>query len=90
MTKAELVSKLAEDSKVTKKSANAMLNSLIAAVKEGLKKEGKVRLDGLGTFVVAERKARTGFNPRTKAKIKIPATKAPRFRAAQALKDSVK
>ena len=72
------------------KSANAMLNSLVAAIKEGLKKEGKVRLDGLGTFVVAERKARTGVNPRTKAKIKIPATKAPRFRAAQALKDSVK
>ena len=90
MTKAELVSKLAEDSKVTKKSANAMLNSLVASIKESLKKEGKVRLDGLGTFVVAERKARTGVNPRTKAKIKIPATKTPRFRAAQALKDSAK
>ena len=72
------------------KSANAMFNSLVTAIKEGLKKEGKVRLDGLGTFVVAERKARTGVNPRTKAKIKIPATKAPLFRAAQALKDSVK
>jgi len=39
---------------------------------------------------VVDRKARTGVNPQTKAKIKIPATKAPRFRAAQALKDSVK
>ena len=75
MTKAELVSKLAEDSKVTKKSANAMLNSLVAAIQESLKKEGKVRLDGLGTFVVVERKARTGVNPQTRAKIKIPATK---------------
>ena len=90
MTKAELVSKLAEHSKVTKKSANTMLNSLVAVVRESLKKEGKVRLDGLGTFVVVKRKARTGVNPRTKAKINIPATKAPRFRAAQPLKDSVK
>ena len=72
------------------KSVNAMYNSLVTAIKEGLKKEGKVRLNGLGTFVVAKRKARTGVNPRTKAKIKIPATKAPLFRAAQALKDSVK
>ena len=71
-------------------SANAMLNSLVASIKESLKKEGKVRLDGLGTFIVVDRKARTGVNPQTKAKIKIPATKAPRFRAAQALKDSVK
>jgi nucleoid DNA-binding protein len=46
MTKAELVSKLVEDSKVTKKSFNAMFNSLVAAIQESLKKEGKVRLDG--------------------------------------------
>jgi hypothetical protein len=42
----------------------------------------------LGTFAVAERKARTGVNPQTGAKIKIPATKAPTFRAAKALKDA--
>jgi predicted GIY-YIG superfamily endonuclease/nucleoid DNA-binding protein len=90
MTKAEIVSKLAEETKVTKKVAAAMLDSLVRTLQAGLKDGGKIRIDGLGTFVVVERKARTGVNPQTQAKIKIPATKAPAFRAAKALKEAVK
>jgi predicted GIY-YIG superfamily endonuclease/nucleoid DNA-binding protein len=90
MTKAELVSKLAEETKVTKKVATAMLDTLVKTLQSGLKDGGKIRIDGLGTFAVADRKARNGVNPQTKAKIKIPATKAPVFRAAKALKDAVK
>ena len=90
MTKAEIVSKLAEETKVTKKVAAAMLDSLVKTLHAGLKDGGKIRIDGLGSFVVVERKARTGVNPQTQAKIKIPATKAPAFRAAKALKEAVK
>jgi DNA-binding protein HU-beta len=90
MTKAELVSKLAEETKVTKKVAAAMLDSLVKTLQSGLKDGGRMRIDGLGTFEVADRKARNGVNPRTGAQIKIPATKAPVFRAAKALKEAVK
>ena len=90
MTKVELVSTLAEETKVTKKVAAAMLDSLVNTLQAGLKDGGRIRIDGLGTFVVVERKARTGVNPQTQAKIKIPATKAPAFRAAKALKEAVK
>jgi DNA-binding protein HU-beta len=90
MTKADLVSKLAEEGKVTKKVAATMLSTLVKTLQEGLKQEGKIRIDGLGTFLVVDRKARTGVNPRTKAEIEIPATKAPAFRAAKALKEAVK
>jgi putative endonuclease len=90
MKKAEIVAKLAEDAKVTKKVAAAMLDSLVKTLQGGLKDGGKIRIDGLGTFVVVDRKARTGVNPQTQAKIKIPATKAPAFRAAKALKEAVK
>lgn len=90
MTKAELVAKLAEETKVTKKVAAAMLGSLVKTLQAGLKDGARIRIDGLGTFAVADRKARNGVNPQTRAKIKIPATKAPVFRAAKALKDAVK
>jgi DNA-binding protein HU-beta len=90
MTKAELVSKLAEETKVTRKVAAAMLDSLVKTLQAGLKEGGKIRIGGLGTFAVADRQARTGVNPRTRAKIEIPATKAPVFRAARALKDAAK
>jgi len=90
MTKKELVAKLAEETKVTKKVAGEMLTSLVKTLHDTLKKADSIRLDGLGTFGVAHRKARNGVNPQTRAKIKIPASKAPKFRAAKALKDAVK
>ncbi len=90
MTKAELVSKIAEESDVTKKASDAFLKSLIGILHQTLKEGGELHLRGLGTFKVADRRARAGVNPRTGAKLEIPATKAPTFRAAQALKDAVK
>ncbi len=91
MTKAELVARVAEEAGITKKAAGAALEALIGAVHESLKKkDGKIRIADLGTFKVIQKKARTGVNPQTRKKIKIPATKAPRFAAAKALKDAVK
>jgi len=89
MTKAELVAQIAKNTNVTKKGVETVLKSLIDSVQQALKKDGEIRLDGLGTFRVVQRKARAGVNPQTKAKIKIPAKKAPAFRAAKALKDAV-
>lgn len=90
MTKAELVSHIAQESEITKKAAELALNSLVQAVHDGLKKDGEIRVTDLGTFKVIKRKARTGVNPQTQKKIKIPASKAPTFRASKALKEAVK
>ena len=90
MTKAELVAQISKESNVPKKEVEAVLKSLTGSVQQALKKDGQARLTGLGTFRVVERKARTGVNPQTQAKIKIPATKAPAFRAAKDLKEAVK
>src|SRR5208283_3229138 len=90
MTQVELVAQIAQESGITKQKAKVALKSLIEAIEQVLKKDGEIRIGSLGTFRVRKRKTRTGVNPRTGAKIKIPATKAPAFRAAKALKDSVK
>ncbi len=90
MTKVELVAQIAKESSITKKKAEAAFKSVIEAIGKALMKDSEIRIGSLGTFRVRKRKARTGVNPRTKAKIKIPATKAPAFRAAKALKDGVK
>jgi len=90
MTKAELVSQVATRSNLTKKTTDAVLKSFIEAIHDSLKSDGEIRIDGLGTLKVTERKARTGVNPQTKQKIQIPATKAPTFRAAKALKEAAK
>jgi len=90
MTQVELVAQIAEESGITKAKAKSALKSLIEAIGQVLKKDGEIRVSSLGTFRVRKRKARAGVNPRTGAKIKIPAAKAPAFRAAKALKDAVK
>ena len=89
MNKSELVAQIAEQAGLQKKDAEKALAAFTDIVAETLKKGDKVQLVGFGTFEVTERAARTGRNPQTKKEIKIPASKAPKFKAGKALKDIV-
>ena len=89
MNKAELVEALAEKTGETKKSTEASLNAFVEVVTKALVKGDKVQLVGFGSFEVRKRAARKGRNPQTKEEIKIPASKAPVFKAGKALKDLV-
>ena len=89
MNKAELVEAMATKTGETKKSAESSLNAFIEVVKDALKKGDKVQLVGFGSFEVRKRAARKGRNPQTKEEIKIPASKAPVFKAGKQLKELV-
>jgi len=89
MNKSELIAAIAAKTGSTKKDAEASLNAFVEAVEETLVKGGKVQLVGFGSFEVRKRAARKGRNPQTKEEIKIPASKAPVFKAGKALKDRV-
>lgn len=89
MNKAELVAAVAAKTGTTKKVAEESVNAFVASVTEALEKGEKVQLVGFGSFDVKKRAARKGRNPQTGAEIKIPASKAPVFKAGKALKDAV-
>ena len=90
MNKAELVSKMAEKSELTKKEAEAALNAFMKSVEEALVNGEKVQLVGFGTFETRERAARQGRNPRDPQQvINIPASKAPVFKAGKVLKEAI-
>ena len=89
MNKAELVEAMATKTNSTKKVAEEQLEALISVITAGLKKGEKIQLVGFGSFEVRKRAARKGRNPQTKEEIKIPASKAPVFKAGKALKDVV-
>ena len=89
MTKAELIDKIAKDSKVSKAVAGNALSSLIDGVSKALAKGDSVTLVGFGTFSVSRRAARKGRNPQTGSTINIPASRVPRFKAGKGLKDAV-
>lgn len=89
MNKNELVAKMAEKAGLKKTEAEKALKAFTETVAEELKNGEKIQLVGFGTFEVVKRAARTGVNPATGKKIKIKASKAPKFKAGKALKDSV-
>jgi DNA-binding protein HU-beta len=89
MNRKELVDAIASKTKKSRKESDVFLNAFLGAVKGELKKGGSVNLVGFGSFKVVHRPAREARNPRTGAKIKIPARKAPVFRAGKGLKETL-
>ena len=89
MNKSDLIAAMAAKTGDTKKNAEASLDAFVEVVTESLVKGDKVQLVGFGSFEVRKRAARKGRNPQTKEEIKIPASKAPVFKAGKALKDLV-
>ncbi|MBI2080459.1 MAG: HU family DNA-binding protein [candidate division NC10 bacterium] len=90
MTKANLVERMAKDAGVTKRAAEAALESALKGIRDSLKKGRRVTLVGFGTFQVSRRAARNGRNPQTGRAIRIPAARVPRFRPGKALKHAVR
>ena len=89
MTKAELVTSIAEKTGLTKKDSEKALAAFVDTVTETLAKGDSIQLVGFGTFEVRERAAREGKNPQTGEKIQIAACKVPAFKPGKALKDKV-
>lgn len=89
MNKTELIAAVAEQSDVTKKEAEKMLNAFTAVVMDTLAKGEKVQIVGFGNFEVRTRAERKGVHPVTKNEITIPASKSPVFKAGKLLKDAV-
>lgn len=89
MNKSELIAEVAAKAEITKKDADAAVNAVINSITDALKSGEKVQIVGFGTFEVRERSARIGRDPRTNKELKIPASKAPAFKAGKALKDTV-
>jgi DNA-binding protein HU-beta len=89
MTKAQLVSLIAEKAEITKVSANNILEIITTTAVAETKKNGQFIIPGIGKLVKSQRKARKGRNPQTGAEIKIPAKTVVKFRVAKACKDAV-
>ena len=89
MNKTELVAAIAEKTDLSKADSERALKAFIETVEKALKKGDKVQLVGFGTFELKKTAARTGHNPRTGEKLKIKASKTPKFKAGKAFKDAL-
>jgi DNA-binding protein HU-beta len=89
VNKNDLVAHVAQGAGLGKADAAKAVDAVFDAVTAALKAGDEVRLVGFGTFLVSARAASEGRNPRTGQKIKIPASKQPKFKAGKGLKDAV-
>lgn len=90
LNKKGLVDIVANKLDITKKDATIAIDTVFETITTSLVEGSKVDISGFGKFEVKERAARTGINPATKEPLPIPASKAPGFKAAKALRDAVK
>lgn len=89
MTKAELVSAIAEKAGLNKAQAKEALDAFIASVSTSLKAGDEVRLVGFGSFVPVSRAAGVARNPKTGEKVKRAASQTCRFRVGDSLKTTL-
>ena len=89
MNKSELITAMAERAELSKKDTEKALKAFVDVISDELVKGEKIQIVGFGTFEVVERKEREGKKPGTDEIITIPASKSPKFKAGQALKDKV-
>ena len=90
MNKQDLITKIAQETGITKTNASAAVESFFDGITKSLKKGQPITFVGFGTFKTSQRKARTARNPQTGAAIKIPKRRVVRFSAGKALKDAVR
>lgn len=89
ITKAQLVTELAEKLGITKNDVNSYIDALTSIAYRETKKKGSFTLPGMGKLVLVKRKARMGRNPATGETIKIKAKTVVKFRVAKACKDTI-
>ena len=90
MTKQEFVDAVADRAGMSKSEAAKAVDAVLETVTETLRRRDAVTFTGFGKFSTSARAARMGVNPRTGAKVMIPATTVPKFSAGSTLKASVK
>ena len=89
MNKSQLIAAVSSDSGLSKVDSARAVESMLDTVTRTLKKGDEVSITGFGKFSVVKRAARQGVNPRTGERVKIKASKAPKFSAGATLKQAV-
>ena len=87
MTKAQLVEEVARNTRLTKKHAEVIVNTVFESIVDSLKDGDKIELRGFGSFRIRERGSRVGRNPKTGDKVSVPSKKVPYFKPGKQLKE---
>ncbi len=89
MTKADLVEEVLTLGDLTRRDCEIIVETVFESVVGALKKGDKIEIRGFGSFRIRQRKSRVGRNPKTGAKVEVPAKRVPYFKPSKELRDLV-
>lgn len=89
LTKADLAENLFEVLGLNRREAKDLVEVLFEEIRLALVEGNHVKLSRFGNFILRDKKARPGRNPKTKQDVDISARRVVTFRAGQKLKTKV-
>jgi integration host factor subunit beta len=89
MTKADLVEEVLRLGDLTRRDGEIVVETIFDSVIGALKSGDKIEIRGFGSFRIRQRKPRVGRNPKTGAKVEVPAKRVPYFKPSKELRDLV-
>jgi integration host factor subunit beta len=89
MTKADLIEEVSAISRLSKKSSEVIVNTFFESIVGSLQRREKIELRGFGSFKLRQRRARIGRNPKTGARVEVPAKVVPYFKPGKDLRELV-
>jgi integration host factor subunit beta len=89
LTKADLVEDVLHSTELPRKESEEIVEIIFESITQALQKNEKIEIRGFGSFRTRERRARIGRNPKTGARVEVPAKRVPHFKPSKELKDFV-
>ena len=89
MTKADLVEDVIKVTRLPRKESEQIVEIVFDSIISALQGGDKIEIRGFGSFRTRERRGRVGRNPKTGAKVEVPAKRIPFFKPSKELKDYV-
>src|ERR671934_1358262 len=89
MTKADLIEEVSRLADVTRRDSEVIVETIFDSIVHSLRAGDKIEIRGFGSFRTRQRDARVGRNPKTGARVEVPAKKIPYFKPSKDLKDLV-
>src|SRR6516164_8188025 len=89
MTKADLIEEVSRAIEMSRKDSEVIVETVFDSIVKTLRSGDKIEIRGFGSFRTRERKSRIGRNPKTGARVEVPAKKIPYFKPSKELKDVV-
>jgi integration host factor subunit beta len=89
MTRADLIEELSRAVELPLKEGEVILDTILAGIVRSLRQGDKVEIRGFGSFRTRQRQARMGRNPKTGARVEVPAKTVPFFKASRELMERI-